>query len=586
MKKHICLASLMALGLTLNSCDDLLEPAIENTNSLESYYKDPTHYYGSLMISYYRLPFADLPDTDLATDDAVTNDLNSGWLKMATGSWTSSNNPVSKWDQSYYSLQIINTFIENLDKVEWYHDDVRQNLQVDHYLGQAYALRAIFHYYLLQAHGGPVNGNLTGVLVHTASENGATDFNQSRASWKETYDAIMTDLDAAIERLPDQFLNEWTEDQIPQRLKDMGANTSNMYRINGPFSIGSIDGRICKTYKAMASLMAASPAFEQDSWKNAAQYAEERVKSLGGRNRIDKRSIDWFADTVYVKDAKTTEVPSITIWYTGISNDNGWEKTNYPNSLSGQGRTNPSQNLVDAFPMANGYPITDSKSGYDPKNPYAGRDPRLDLYILRDGGIINGTEICTAEDSETKDGLNVDKSTSTRTGYYMKKLLHPNASPAATGAKKENHIQSKIRVLEPFLIYAEAKNEADGPMAGSPSPYEVIKQIRQFSGITDGDQYLESIKNDKDKMRDMIRNERRICFCFENKRFWDLRRWNDIEALKAPVMGMRINGAAGSKTYEPFEVESRDFQAYQIYGPVPYSDVTAYSNLKQNDGWN
>lgn len=43
---------------------------------------------------------------------------------------------------------------------------------------------------------------------------------------------------------------------------------------------------------------------------------------------------------------------------------------------------NPSQNLVDIFPMANGYPINDAASGYDANNPYAGRDPRLGKYIF------------------------------------------------------------------------------------------------------------------------------------------------------------------------------------------------------------
>ena len=51
------------------------------------------------------------------------------------------------------------------------------------------------------------------------------------------------------------------------------------------------------------------------------------------------------------------------------------ERDNYPPTLFGSGRINPTQNLVDAFPMANGYPIDHPESGYDPNNPYAGRDP-------------------------------------------------------------------------------------------------------------------------------------------------------------------------------------------------------------------
>ncbi|MBQ2581138.1 MAG: RagB/SusD family nutrient uptake outer membrane protein, partial [Ruminococcus sp.] len=54
----------------------------------------------------------------------------------------------------------------------------------------------------------------------------------------------------------------------------------------------------------------------------------------------------------------------------------------FPPTLYGQGRVNPSQNLVDAFPMRNGRPISDANSGYDAKNPYVNRDPRLENYVL------------------------------------------------------------------------------------------------------------------------------------------------------------------------------------------------------------
>lgn len=42
-------------------------------------------------------------------------------------------------------------------------------------------------------------------------------------------------------------------------------------------------------------------------------------------------------------------------------------------SLNGNGDVNPTQNFVDAFPMADGYPYGDPNSQYavDPENPYA-----------------------------------------------------------------------------------------------------------------------------------------------------------------------------------------------------------------------
>ncbi len=55
------------------------------------------------------------------------------------------------------------------------------------------------------------------------------------------------------------------------------------------------------------------------------------------------------------------------------------ERMFYPGGFQGNGVIGATQELVDAFPMANGYPINDptNRGGYDPANPYAGRDPRF-----------------------------------------------------------------------------------------------------------------------------------------------------------------------------------------------------------------
>src|SRR3546814_15505219 len=45
----------------------------------------------------------------------------------------------------------------------------------------------------------------------------------------------------------------------------------------------------------------------------------------------------------------------------------------------------PTQELVDAFPMLNGKAIDDPTSGYDPANPYEGRDPRFYYSIIYNG---------------------------------------------------------------------------------------------------------------------------------------------------------------------------------------------------------
>ena len=142
-----------------------------------------------------------------------------------------------------------------------------------------------------------------------------------------------------------------------------------------------------------------------------------------------------------------------------------------------------------------------------------------------------------------------------------------------------------IRYTEIFLGFAEAANEAWGPKGGSHgfTAYDVIKAIRERAGICVGttDAYLDECAANKDKMRELIRNERRLELCFEGHRFWDLRRWN--ASLTEAAKGMSITGTDYSVLPN---VEVRDYKDYMNYGPLPYGEVIKYSNLLQNDGWN
>ena len=210
-----------------------------------------------------------------------------------------------------------------------------------------------------------------------------------------------------------------------------------------------------------------------------------------------------------------------------------------PPSLYGNGQVNPTQNLVDAFPMANGYPITDAaNSGYDPANPYANRDPRLTRYIVVNGSTLAGKTINTSTNSGD-DAVDYLK-TSTRTGYYLRKLLREDVNTDPTSLQGKKHYSVHIRYTEIFLIYAEAANEAWGPDGRGSHAYsarDVIAAIRNRAKITQPDNYLASISS-KDDMRELIQNERRLELCFEGFRFWDLRRWK--KDLTEPARGVRI----------------------------------------------
>ena len=75
-----------AATMAFASCDDLFEPANENNQDISAMYKDADFARGVLDNAYLVLPYSDMPQTDLATDDAVSNDVSNNYKKMATGS--------------------------------------------------------------------------------------------------------------------------------------------------------------------------------------------------------------------------------------------------------------------------------------------------------------------------------------------------------------------------------------------------------------------------------------------------------------------------------------------------------------------
>jgi hypothetical protein len=215
--------------------------------------------------------------------------------------------------------------------------------------------------------------------------------------------------------------------------------------------------------------------------------------------------------------------------------------------------------------------------------------------------ILTGVDMPYGKDNDTEDNIDSRRGFSTRTGYYLKKLLRDDVSANPSSQSPQNHIYPRIRYTEMYLAYAEAANDAWGPDADPTgvgfTAYDVIKAIRERAGIgkdefgrdlPGGDKYIETVKNDQAKMTELIRNERRLELCFENKRFWDMRRW--LLPLNEPIKGMKIekvdpNDPNSPLKYSVIDVEERKFEDYMYYGPIPREEILKWDKLKQNRGW-
>ena len=590
--KHIL--SVVLMGVALASCDDLFEPAQENLKDVSSMYGDASYAQGILGNAYILLPYSNSPQTDLATDDAVSNDQTNSYLQMATGAWSSQNDPTSQWKNRLNAIQYVNIMVANAEKVAWSTDEGLQRLFSDLFKGDAYGMRALQMFYLLRAHAGMVDGvnEMMGVPILREFQEAGADFNQPRATFRACIDSIMVDIDRALELLPYEYEDVTDDNAVPEKYKRYYISAGKYTRAFGYHQKGKINGMILRALRAQVALFAASPAYAQYSgvtMEQAARYAAELINT----KEMPADGYKWFANTTEIGGLNKGYNSSESIWQTNVSERHSLEGDFYPPSINGLGRCNPSQNLVDAFPMTNGYPITDSRSGYNANDPYADRDARLAAYILYDGQTIgsgNTTIITGTYGDNNVNGLNYTVGYSTRTGYYMRKLLRPDVNLNPSNITNQKSYDARIRWTEMFLDYAEAANEAVGPnvaVAGSKwTAKSVIKSLRERAGICAGvdDPYLDECAQNKDKMRELIRNERRLELCFENHRFYDLRRWQvDLNKLNETVKGAEISAPnAGFKT---IDVEQRNYKQHQFFGPIPYSEILKYDALQQNSGW-
>jgi hypothetical protein len=291
------------------------------------------------------------------------------------------------------------------------------------------------------------------------------------------------------------------------------------------------------------------------------------------------------------------------------SSNSDIEKMLFPGGYSGTGDVGATQDLVDAFPMANGYPITDLvNSGYNPATPYVGRDPRFYATIFYNTALFKqnntGTTWYTfdcwdnAQPAIGKDAAG----TKTRTNYYIKKFVSMGLNFGASTVTRQSHSKFLIRYSHMVLTFAEAANKVVGPTDAAKygmSATTALQYLRarksDFDYYTSSkpavpaapDAYLASVASQGASAFDaLVKNERRIETCFEGNRFFDLRRWTtDLTEINKPVHGAAITKNADlTYTYNlSWEVEPRVFTS--AYWPIPYQEILRMKNLVQNEGW-
>jgi len=530
---------------------------------------------------------------DAATDNAVCTQRSASVYKLGQGAMTSFNNPIGNWSTCYNMLEYVNSFLENglSDNVLYNREDPDKDAQIkDRLRGEAYFLRAWWHFELLKMYGGKsADGKALGVPVadhyisyEEASENGMF----IRPSYQATVDFICNDLDLAMELLP--------------------ASYSGSDQNFGDTQIGRATSGAAAVLKSRVLLYSASPAMQDDDIVKITGMGTYEVVNPGIYQKkwelVAKQiarilTMEGFGTYVPLlpSDIADAQSESSDFAFRRYFNNNLLEANHFPPYYFGKSMTVPSHNLVKAFCAKNGFPVTDPRSGVDISGPafdmsrlYSVMDDRFARVIYSQGSVFgnSGTALDMSEGGRDSHGYNENATT---TGYYLAKfvstvsgMLNPVASAGSA------HYNPLLRKSEVLLNYAEASNEAYGPKAvgegSSVSAYDIIKSIRSLAGGIMSDAWLDECAGGKDTFRALIQNERRLEFAFENHRYFDMRRW--LLPLDEDVCGVEITrNEDNTFSYREKVVEPRKYTVRDYYAPLPYAEISKNPNLVNNTGW-
>lgn len=269
------------------------------------------------------------------------------------------------------------------------------------------------------------------------------------------------------------------------------------------------------------------------------------------------------------------------------------ENYNWKNGRNGDDGGNfqgPTQNLVNAYEMkatgmlpyteqADGTLTVNQQSGYDPNNPYEGRDPRFYATILYDGSMWMGRETETFEGGLDSPESSIQPWNASLTGYALKKFLNESIRPTGNTEKPTNP-WIYFRYGEILLNYAEAEFE----LGNEQTAREYLNELRNRESVK-----MPPVADSGEKLRERIYNERMVELAYEEHRFFDVRRWMIAEKTENKKLLEIIikKQSDGSKTYEMNVLsKDRNFQKQHYMLPIPRAEVEKSMNsLIQNPGY-
>ncbi len=331
--------------------------------------------------------------------------------------------------------------------------------------------------------------------------------------------------------------------------------------------MGKVNKNSAKAFLGRVLLFWASSLYNPDNDQSRWEMAASINKEV-----IEKNVYQLHDNFRRIMLDKNNEEEIFSVQFLKTLREHGWDSWAQPDSRSRQDASErcPVQEFVDAFEMKNGKNITDAGSGYNEADPYVNRDPRFDATLIVYGSVFGFQGLPVYMHVGGEDGINIPYETVT--GYLMGKG-NDETNKDYYGATGSDQNWIELKYAEVLLNYAEAQNEAT--TSPDQSVYDAIEKIRQRADLSP---YQMPAGLTRDQMREKIRHERYIELSFEQKRYWDLRRWKTAkEVLDGKKFGaMYITKQdIDTHTYERKPVDGVPcvFQDKMYFLPIPQSEI-------------
>lgn len=552
--------TLCITGLSLSSCDKYLDRApldqvtpedfLNTEEDLATYtlsqYSFPTH--GGWGIGTFA--------NDNHTDNQATSGAATRWMP---GEWRVA---TSGGDWEFTGIHQINYFLENVIP-KWKNNSIAGNSEnINHYIGEAYFLRAYQYFNKVQALGDfPIVKNTLKDDMQSLTEVSI------RRPRNEVARFILSDLDSAINLL---------SNVSPNGKRRLSKNAALLFKSRVALHEGTwlkyhagtafVPGG--QGWPGAASNAGFSLDVEQEARyfleqaKDAAQIVADAVP-LTVNNKDDGYNSN---DNPYFKmfgDPNLESYDEVLLWRSYDAGLGLAHAVNHYINRNG-GNSGYTRGLVESFTMNNGLPIYAAGSGYHGddyiQDVQQDRDNRLQLFMKKPGDLLY-TDRTAPDGSPLEEGypdiigLNETKYV---TGYGIKKGLsyvfnYSEGITSITGS-------IVFRAVEAYLNYIEASYLLSGSLDGKATTYWTL--IRERAGVDpDFNKTIAATNMTEEAKRDFaaysagqlltdktlfnIRRERRLELIAEGHRFADLKRWRALDQLETNpyiIEGMKLWG--------------------------------------------